>query len=633
MSSLATQVTNLAISRPWDNEFKDRRTKSDEVFKSFVTRLDELLRQIPYQKRINKILKSLYFQQIKERVSEIQEAHENTFGWSFGEHPRANIEAWMKSKDSDSLYWVCGNAGSGKSTMMKFLLSDSRTTDALNEWAAPRRLIIASHFFWSTGTPIQKSQEGLFRSLLFEVMMKQVDLIKVVCPDRWRGESQDLEPWSRAELFESFKKLACQQDYPYSFCLFIDGLDEYQGDHRDLIKIVYDISKSSHFKICASSRPWIEFRQAFERSTWKLYLQDLTEPDIRHYVKDSLCRPQPMFAWIECHDVELANTLAEQICKKAQGVFLWVYLVVRSLLRGLANGDDLRDLQRRVDELPSDLEDYFKLMLDNIDAVYRHRTARIFQSLVHSDMPLPIIVFYFFDLEDSDPDYATKGRVWPTTDSQVLAIVKPKRYQIIVQCRDLVKLSANISEPAIMRDNVNFLHRTVADFFRTHTMSELLSSRAGCGFEPRASLSTAFLAMIKSVPQSWISRNITSLERVRRLCLGIISYAQALECIHQPLRSSVLGELHLTLTALLSPSKWEELFPDTSCRSVIHLYARCGLVHYLRQAIPKLPVAERAELKQQLLKPRILIVLEQGFTFELGHEADKDTAQQLLCML
>jgi hypothetical protein len=42
-------------------------------------------------------------------------------------------------------------------------------------------------------------------------------------------------------------------------------------------------------------------------------------------------------------------------------VFLWVFLVVRELLDGMVEGDDLFILQKQLNALPTDLEEYFDL--------------------------------------------------------------------------------------------------------------------------------------------------------------------------------------------------------------------------------------------------------------------------------
>lgn len=44
------------------------------------------------------------------------------------------------------------------------------------------------------------------------------------------------------------------------------------------------------------------------------------------------------------------------IVNKSDGVFLWVTLVIKSILRVSQNGDQLSDLQAHLDELPADFE-------------------------------------------------------------------------------------------------------------------------------------------------------------------------------------------------------------------------------------------------------------------------------------
>ena len=57
------------------------------------------------------------------------------------------------------MFWVSGKAGSGKSTLMKYLKSDPDTESNLWAWANGPKLVTASYFFWNAGTDMQKSQE------------------------------------------------------------------------------------------------------------------------------------------------------------------------------------------------------------------------------------------------------------------------------------------------------------------------------------------------------------------------------------------------------------------------------------------------------------------------------------------
>lgn len=108
---------------------------------------------------------------------------------------------------------------------------------------------MVNHFFWSAGTKLQKSQNGVFRSLLFQIFSHCPEIISDVAPDRWVAEFH--EEWDWAELLSAFKKIASLEHLPYKLCLFIDGFDEYDGDHAKLIEILRTTAKSANIKICA----------------------------------------------------------------------------------------------------------------------------------------------------------------------------------------------------------------------------------------------------------------------------------------------------------------------------------------------------------------------------------------------
>jgi hypothetical protein len=134
------------------------------------------------------------------------------------------------------------------------------------------------------------------------------------------------------------------------------------------------MSRSPNLKICASSRPWNDFISVIGYSKWTLYVQDLTANDIRLYVQENL-EENARFQTIKAREGAGGQ---EEICVKAESIFLWVYLVVQSMLRGLVNRDEMRDLQRRF----HDLEKYFEPMAVTIESAYRVQTARVFRTIV-----------------------------------------------------------------------------------------------------------------------------------------------------------------------------------------------------------------------------------------------------------
>lgn len=128
------------------------------------------------------------------------------------------------------------------------------------------------------------------------------------------------------------------------------------------------LARSDSIKICVSSRPWNAFDEEFKNLGYKIQLEGLTGEDIRNYVKEEL-GADPNFQRLSRTDSR-CSMISNNIVERAQGVFLWVILVVNYLRGGLRNNDDYSDLLQRLNDLPDDLEEYFKYMLQTIEDVY-----------------------------------------------------------------------------------------------------------------------------------------------------------------------------------------------------------------------------------------------------------------------
>ena len=71
---------------------------------------------------------------------------------------------------------------------------------------------------------MQKSQVGIFQSLLYQILKAIPRLIPIVCQER-----PEHEIWETDELKAVFERIAAQTDLEVRFCFFVDGLDEYNG--------------------------------------------------------------------------------------------------------------------------------------------------------------------------------------------------------------------------------------------------------------------------------------------------------------------------------------------------------------------------------------------------------------------
>ncbi|KAI1740332.1 hypothetical protein F4680DRAFT_116318 [Xylaria scruposa] len=419
-------------------------------------------------------LESLYFSKIKTRQRKIESAHARTFGWIF--QPSISFNHWLR--EGSGTFWVQGKAGSGKSTLMKFICSHSITMKSLHEWAGSKRLVTAEFFFWSAGTRLQKSREGLLRSLLFEILRKCPELIPRVskshhkAPFRRRGPYSyidDEELWSQEDLMVAYRSLVsyCDEE-DVKFCFFIDGLDEFEEEsktHSDLIETLRVLNASQNIKFCVSSRPWTVFSDAFGEDPDRLLkLEDLTRDDIRSYVHDKF-KDHDQFKLLCVNNPQYAD-LVEDITRQAQGVFLWVYLVVRDLLEGFSHSDTIRTMRKRLETFPAELEQFFQHMIDSVSPIYVPQMVRTLWLATSAPEPQFLMVYSLLDDASDDITVFMDGRSPKRMyDDEVRTRTQQMRRRLDGRCRGLLEVVAD--EPNVglyFAFKVDFLHRTVRDF-------------------------------------------------------------------------------------------------------------------------------------------------------------------------
>jgi hypothetical protein len=149
-------------------------------------------------------------------------------------------------------------------------------------------------------------------------------------------------------------------------------------------------------------------------------------------------------------------------------VFLWVKLVVRSLLSGLGKHDDVSDLQRRLRLLPTDLEKLFELMLNRIDPVYMDRASTMYKILRETqeiDEQVTIRAFAFTNDPNSDDMFLTT-KCWD--ESKISTYCKKIEDRMKAQPAGLIEVSVHGSYAYDLggekaRRKVQYLHRTVRD--------------------------------------------------------------------------------------------------------------------------------------------------------------------------
>lgn len=191
----------------------------------------QLLASSPW---INKaLLESFSFTDMNTRNAMVPQAYENTFKWVFTQGAGAcGFPHWLGTDNSD-VFWITGKPGSGKTTLMKYIAScNQQLKRHLEGWAGGLPLVRATYYFWDAGTcPLQKSREGMIRTLLYRCLTQRPDLLPLVAPRRYAMYSLlnytplTPPPWEWEELSETLSRLAAESGKSLRLVLFIDGLD------------------------------------------------------------------------------------------------------------------------------------------------------------------------------------------------------------------------------------------------------------------------------------------------------------------------------------------------------------------------------------------------------------------------
>ncbi|KAI4604585.1 hypothetical protein J4E80_011027 [Alternaria sp. BMP 0032] len=458
-----------------------------------------------------RVLAALQYRGLQSRFSDTAIAHHDTYEWIFKAPEEArrwsDFAEWLRS--GNSLYWISGKAGSGKSTLMKYICSNPETTQLLEFWRDGSTLLQARFFFWAAGHTLQSSHEGLLRGLLYTLLAQCPRLIPSVfpeiCTEIVAGRKLDLT-WTLPELVQALNLLV-ENSKGLRICLFIDGLDEYAGDHGELIRIFETLSSYDNLKLVLSSRPLVAFNDAFEDMP-QLRLQDLTYQDMMKFVSDRLDHSRGLREMEEL-DPELRSTLVRGLCDMSAGVFLWVVLALRSILEGLQNGETASTLQLKLDSLPPDLHEMYKRMFNSLDPATQRSTSRMIILMLRSievprSEPMSLFQLALTDNEDTTAEkaIAEEVRMMPPNKRRSLCLWMKRR--IDGHTKGLLEVTSqnNIAEQGSSSIDawVEFYHKTAIDFFRSDETWDLLKAQAGSNFNIDLTLLVACLLEMKALP-------------------------------------------------------------------------------------------------------------------------------------
>lgn len=209
------------------------------------------------EKILEKLRFALRFPQMGLRYAIVEEAYSDTCQWLFSTPEYRNWQDSSLYSCHRGFLWIKGKPGSGKSTIMKTLLSRTESLDS----SLPNEKVL-SYFFNARGDILERTTEGLYRSLLYQAL-ENIPILPLEVTRGLNPESLELfhrDGW-QVDLLKNLLRKVVLLDLKVRFSCFIDALDEGDSENsvRNMVDFLESLSETAHqrglrLSICLASR-------------------------------------------------------------------------------------------------------------------------------------------------------------------------------------------------------------------------------------------------------------------------------------------------------------------------------------------------------------------------------------------
>jgi hypothetical protein len=255
--------------------------------------------------------------------------------------------------------------------------------------------------------------------------------------------------------------------------IYVDALDEGEGFlPSSMFEFLESQLLESHegsLSICLSSRPNNFINH---RAKWTtIDLGKCNSVDIKTYASTELSKTAESCLGMGYES--MVPEIAEDILLKAQGVFLWVKLVVKELLAAMNDYEPAGTISDILSATPADLWDLFLGCLQKVKEYDRPETIRILQIVLVAERPLSI--------EELMDIMAVASLVTPLDSKpgaqDSVRTREQMKIRVLNLCRGLVEVAdtdRNFKIGIHLTTEVQFMHQSVKDFLRGNKLPEEL---------------------------------------------------------------------------------------------------------------------------------------------------------------
>jgi len=298
--------------------------------------------RVRYDDAVKRCLLSLSFSEMSIRASGVKSPFHGSCDWIYQHN---SYLQWCSNPCQ--LLCIKGKPGSGKTILLKSLyISRKRSTKDC-------RTIFLQFFFNARGSAEENTLLGLYKSLTHQILeqdrLLMCEFLPTFC-QKLHGRDDATVDWQVAELAEAIHQII-EQEPTNELEIFIDALDECnetqvrEAVRRFEVSLGLARSMGLQRKICWTSRyyPIVSLRSEVAA---EISVDEHNFEDILRFVEEEL-------------PLQLDSSLAlirQSLLANANGVFLWVDLVTKKILRAIDRGKPLEGL---LYSIPVELDDLY----------------------------------------------------------------------------------------------------------------------------------------------------------------------------------------------------------------------------------------------------------------------------------
>ncbi|VBB80706.1 Putative HET containing-domain vegetative incompatibility protein [Podospora comata] len=283
--------------------------------------------------------------------------YEDSSRWILS-HP--NYQKWRDGETK--LLWIKGGAGKGKTMLLATIIKQLQSRTKPDHTPTSSSL---SFFFCQNTDDRLNNAVAILKGLIYLLLIQDVNLVLYLKTDYDRMGKEIFDVTKNANAFDVLSNVfrqMIQHSRSKTVYLAVDALDECEDGLPGLLGLIRDtVLQQNRLKWIVTSRNGVDIDEgpALENPGAKLSLElnsEAVSQAIKAYIEHKVDQLPSLRS-----DPTQRDNVQQKLLEKAEGTFLWVDLILRSIHSVLAD-----DAARHIDEIPSGLPPLYDRMMGDI---------------------------------------------------------------------------------------------------------------------------------------------------------------------------------------------------------------------------------------------------------------------------